>query len=326
MFADKPLFGSIHAESLNDLMPEEVTLTPEQGTEGAASEAPTVFREFTKWRTTGELPEAKEPETPAAAESPQAKTAPDSETDDSQETGEADDDATPAGKGKGGSRQRRIERLIKENEELKRRMAGQPAPPQDKPSEPAQPAAAGKPKLENFRTLEEYQEALTEYKLDERERTRREADARTAAEQAVRTEREKWAKKQTAARKAHDDYDDLIETVVIPAGPGVMATRQAILEDDHGAELLYYLAKNPKELERIAGLSPASAVLAIGKLSAKFDTPATENGKPRITGAPKPPPPTGRAGKTATDDPNDPDVQKDFPRWAKAREAQIKGR
>src|SRR4029077_4418362 len=101
-----------------------------------------------------------------------------------------------------------------------------------------------------------------------------------------------------AARKAHDDYDDLIDTVVIPAGPGVLAARQAMLEDEHGAELLYFLAKHPKELERIAGLSPASAVLAIGKLSATFDkSPAPENGKPKITGAPKPPPPSGRSAK-----------------------------
>jgi hypothetical protein len=309
-------------------MPDEVIPTLEQGTETATvSEAPKDFREYATWRRTGELPEAKEPETPAAAgDTPQAKTEPDSETDDTQDAGEKDDDsqddATPAGKGKGGSRQRRIERLTRENEELKRKIAGQPAPPQDKPSEPAKPAATGKPKLEDYQTLEAYQEALTDWKLDDRERTRREADARTAAEEAVRTEQDGWAKKEKAARKAHDDYDDLIDTVVIPAGPGVMAARQAMLEDEHGAELLYHLAKNPKELERIAGLSPASAVLAIGKLSAKFDTPATENGKPRITGAPKPPPPGGRPSKITSDTPEEAAKRGDFRAYTRLRTAQ----
>jgi len=118
-----------------------------------------------------------------------------------------------------------------------------------------------------------------------------------------------------------------METVQIPAGPGVLAARQAMLEDEHGAEMLYYLAKNPKELERIAGLTPASAVLAIGKLSVALTPPASpENGKPRITGAPKPPPPSGRSAKMISDSLDDPDVQKDFKRWARAREAQIKGR
>jgi hypothetical protein len=306
-------------------MPDEVTLPVEQGTETATvSEAPTDFREFAKWRETGELPEAKEPETPAAAET-QAKTEPDSETDDHQDTGEDDeqDDAAPAKQGKGGSRQRRIERLTRENEELKRALAGPPAKPQDKPSEPAQPAATGKPKLEDFQTLEAYQEALTDWKLDQRESDRKKAEARTAAEQAARTEQDNWAKREKAARKAHDDYDDLIDTVKIPAGPGVLAARQAMLEDEHGAELLYYLAKNPKELERIAGLSPASAVLAIGKLSATFDKPpATENGKPKITGAPKPPPPSGRPSKTTSDTPEEAAKRGDFRAYTKLRTAE----
>ena len=313
-------------------MTDETTPSLEQGTVDATpSEAPTDFREYAKWRATGELPEPKAQDPSAAApEVAPAKTEPESETggtQDAEEEDEPQEDAdAPAGKSRGGSRQRRIDKLTRENEELKRLIAGQ-AKPQDKPSEPAKPAPAGKPKLEDFQTLEAYQEALTDWKFDERERARKEAEAQTAKETAIRSEQEAWAKKEKAARKAHDDYDDLMDTVVIPAGPGVGAARQAMLEDEHGAELLYYLAKHPKELERIAGLTPASAVMAIGKLSATFDKPsAPENGKPKITGAPKPPPPSGRAGKVISDDPSDPEVQKDFPRWAKAREAQIKGR
>ena len=309
-------------------MPEEVTPSPAQGTEDATTEAPTDFREFVKWRTTGELPEQKVETSAAAVEEPPVKTDPDSDTDDTQETGdteEDDDDTAPPSKGKGGSRQRRIDRLTRENEELKRQMAERSVKPQDKPPEPAKPAAAGKPKLEDFRTLEAYQEALTDWKIDERERNRKEADARTAAEEAVRAEQDGWAKKEKAARKAHTDYDDLMETIKIPVGPGVLAARQAMLEDEHGAELLYHLAKHPKELERIAALPPASAVLAVGRLSASLESPATENGQPRITGAPKPPPPSRRAGKTVSDDPDDPNLQRDFKRWSKAREAQLKG-
>ena len=115
-----------------------------------------------------------------------------------------------------------------------------------------------------------------------------------------------------------------MDTVEIPAGPGVLAARQAMLEDENGAELLYHLARHPKELERIAQLSPASAVMAIGRLSASLSPASPENGKPKITGAPKPPPPSGRQGKTVSDSPDDPDVQRDFPRWAKARMAQLK--
>jgi hypothetical protein len=306
-------------------MPDEVNEQgPEASTEGAA---PTDFREYAKWRATGELPEEKA-QAPAAAEEPPAKTEPDSETDpqeaeDDDADKQEDGDNQPA-RGKGGSRARRIDRLTRENEELKRQLAGAQAPPkpQDKPSEPA---STGKPKLEDFQTLEAYQEALTDWKFDQREQQRKDADARAAADAAIRKEQETWQGKEKAARKAHSDYDDLIDTVTIPAGPGVLAARQAMLEDENGAEMLYFLARHPAELERIAGLSPASAVLAIGKLSATL-TPATDNGKPRITGAPKPPPPSGRPTRTVSDSVDDPAVQRDFTRWAKARETQIKGR
>jgi hypothetical protein len=313
-------------------MPDEVTPSPGQGTEDAPAVAPNDFREYSRWRSTGELPEQKDDTTPAAAdETPPAKTEPDSEPGDSQETGDEKDEpqegdeGVPA-KGRGGSRQRRIDKLTRENEELKRQIAERAVRsvhPQDRPPEPAT-SAPGEPRLEDFQTLEQYQKTLTKWLIAEHERERKEAEARSAVEAALRAEQETWAAKEKAARKAHADYDDLMETVEIPAGPGVLAARQAMLEDEHGAELLYYLAKHPKELELIARLSPASAVMAIGKLSVSLSPASPENGKPKITGAPKPPPPSGRQGKVMTDDPNDPEVQKDFPRWAKAREAQLK--
>lgn len=271
------------------------------------------------------MPEQKEEKPPAAADKPPAKTEPDSETDDSRETGDEEDDVsgTPA-KGKGGSRQRRIDRLTREVEELKRQVAEKSVmPAQDKPSEPARPAVAGEPKLEDFRTLEEYQKTLTKWVIAEDKRERAEAEAKAATDQALRAEQDGWKAKEKAARKAHDDYDDLMDTVQIPVGPGVLAARQAMIEDENGAELLYYLAGHPKELERIAALSPASAVMAVGKLSASFDkSPAPENGRPKITGAPKPPPPSGRAGKTSSDSLEDAAARGDFKAYARLREAQ----
>ena len=100
-----------------------------------------------------------------------------------------------------------------------------------------------------------------------------------------------------------------------------------MLESEHGAEILYHLAKHPAELKRIAALSPVSAVREVGKLEAALAKPsAPENGTPKITGAPKPPPPTGRPSKTTTDSLDDPEVIKDYPKWEKLREAQLQRR
>lgn len=306
---------------INDLMTEETTPSPEQGTEAATSEAPTDFREYAAWRATGELPAKEEPATPAAAEVPEepapAKTEPEPEPDDDQEQ---ETETKP-----GSRRTRKIEKLTRENEELRRALSGLTSDA-NKPAQSPESAqsAPGKPKLEDFQTLEAYQEALTDWKLDERERLQREKQAREATEQALRAEQETWAQKEKAARKAHPDYDDLMDTIQIPAGPGVLAARQAMLEDEHGAELLYYLAKHPKELAVIAALTPASAVMAIGKLSVSLTSSAApENGKPRITGAPKPPPPSGKSSKTTSDSLDDPEVEKNFSRWERLRQAQL---
>src|SRR5262252_6112953 len=85
-------------------------------------EAPTDFREYARWRETGELPEQKEPETPAAAEeTPQAKTEPDSEPEGTQEQGEPEDD--DAAHKRGSSRQRKIDRLTRELAEARELLA-----------------------------------------------------------------------------------------------------------------------------------------------------------------------------------------------------------
>jgi hypothetical protein len=148
----------------------------EQGTEtlpevpGSAEVPPTDFREYERWRRTGELPEQEEVK-PAAAETP-AKTAPDSEPDDKQETGEEEHDE--AATGRGSSRQRKIDRLVKENTELQQRVLALEQKPlaAEEPGQKPKAPADGKPKLEDYQTLEDYQEALTDWKLDDRERKR----------------------------------------------------------------------------------------------------------------------------------------------------------
>lgn len=295
-----------------------------------AAEIPTDFRDYVRWRETSVLPD-QEDVTPAAAGAdaahqaaePQAKTAPDSGTDDKQETGDEDENDL---KYKNSSRQRKIDRLTRENAELQQRVLAleQKPPAAEEPGKQPKAPAEGKPKLEDFATLEDYQEALTDWKLDDRERKRQAADAEREAREGHEKLQTEWSKQVKAAAKVHDDFNDVIDSVKAPAGPGVEAARQAMIEDANGAEILYYLGKHPADLKRIAALPPVSAVREIGKLSAKFDSPAApENGKPKVTGAPKPPPPSGRPSKVTSESLDDPEVLKDYAKWERLRKAQL---
>lgn len=317
-------------------MPEELTPEPapvEPSIQPEAAEPPQDFREYERWRKTGEVP--KKP--PAAAEAP-AKTEPDSGPekppeppkgpDDGPEEDEEAEGAEPgdAARKRGGSRQRKIDKLTRELEDLKRVIAAAPQPA-TKPQEG--PKAEGKPKLENFDTLEAYQEALTDYKIDQRERAYREqAEQRQAAELERKLQSE-WAAREKAVRKAHPDYDDALETAPQPAGPIAMVLRQALLEDEQGAEVLYWLAKNPAELKRITALGPVSAVREVGKIAARLAPPPNgDSGAPKkqVTSAPKPPPAVTRPATSVSDSIDDPDVQSDYRRWERLRRAQLKER
>jgi hypothetical protein len=311
-------------------MSEEVKPSTEAAPETTPEiEAPADYREYVKWRATGEAPAKDEAPPAAAVETPPAKTEPQSGAEEVQQPEEADEDEAVR-PGRGGSRQRKIDRLTRENELLKQQLAAvpQPKPAQaPPPAEPPKPAELGKPKLHDFATLEQYQEALTDWKLDQREAQRRaeaaQAEARTA-EEKLQTE---WNSRQQASRTAHADYDEVIQSVSAPNGPGVLAARQAMLEDDAGAEILYHLATHPEELQRIAALQPVAAIREIGRLSATLaPSSAAGKDKPKVSGAPKPPPPLSRpSGQGIRNDVHDEKLATDYKAWSRVREAQLKG-
>jgi len=311
------------------------------GADGTAREPdpsdPTGFKAYVKARMQGEDPPAETTGKPAAqaqgeggnaGTAPDAETAPDSEPEkQDSDTDEEEGDTPEEKKLRSGSRKRRLDRLEKENAELTRRLEAAAAPPPvEKPAAAPDPTRP-KPLLKDFKTLEEYNEALTDWKLDQREAARKAEDDKKAQEAAIKTEQDGWKKREAAVAKAHPDYQETIEAVKTPSGPGVLAMRQALLEEEQGAEILYHLAKHPEELERIAACTPARAAVEIGKLAAALETPNPgTNGKPKITGAPPPPSRLTRPSGQHSDSIDDPAVQRDWKRWARAREAQLKGR
>jgi len=312
-------------------MAEETTTSSPANSTETPSEivAPSDFREYVKWRQTGEQPAEEQPA--AAEETPQAKSEPQSGTEVTGQE-ESEEETAEAKPGRPGSRQRKIDRLTRENEMLRQQLvqASQPRPA-EKPAEsaPARPAEApGKPKLQDFSTLEAYQEALTDWKLDQREAKRKADDRQAAALAEAQRIQTAWSSSEQAARAAHPDYDEVLQSVAAPTGPGVEAATQAMREDEAGPEVLYHLATHREEMERIAAMQPIAAIKAIGRLAAMFaEPPPVPNGKPKVSSAPKPPAPMSRqTGQTVKDSIYDENVAQDFTRWNRARIAQLKGK
>lgn len=99
-------------------------------------------------------------------------------------------------------------------------------------------------------------------------------EAERAAERQAK-EDELLVARVNAARDRIPDFDEVITSrdksrTMVPSH--IIA---AIRESEVGAEIAYHLAKNPDEEKRIYGLSPAKALLALGKIELEY-TPKEE--------------------------------------------------
>ncbi len=172
-------------------------------------------------------------------------------------------------------RESEIDRLRAENALLRAPKTGEPSPT----AEPAGPPkfTEAKPKIDSFNTVEEFTEALGEW--TERKikfEIKADRDAERASVEASQQNRESdtlLARHLTRIeefRKTHADYDTVAQQATmdkLPISP-MMATH--IQHSELGAEILYYLGKNPDECRRIAALGAGPQLVELGELQAEF--------------------------------------------------------
>jgi hypothetical protein len=131
------------------------------------------------------------------------------------------------------------------------------------------------PKPEDFATVALYTDALVDFKLEKKSREQavqqekqRIADATAAADR-------EFGKRVADTVKEHPDYADVVGALAGTAADQVhVDVLEYIKESDVGPRILYHLAKNPSELERLQKLSPRKAIADLGKLELKLEAPA----------------------------------------------------
>jgi hypothetical protein len=258
-----------------------------------------------------EVPVAPPPAAPAAAPSAPAPAESASATPEGSEPKPVTPD--PAEK-RGQSRfERRISRLVREAAEaraeanLYRRQLDEA-----KPKEQSDP---GEPKLEQFKDIEEYANAKAEYAGQKALKSHQEKQTSAQQQARVKELTTSWETKITDAEGKYDDFEEVVGEIK-PTSP----VTQAIMEADNGADIAYYLGKNPEEIKRILKLSPLSQVRAIGRLEAKL---AAEPPKPQTPSkAPAPITPLTGAATVASSAPSEED---DMRTWFRKRQKQVHG-
>lgn len=140
----------------------------------------------------------------------------------------------------------------------------------------------GKPNMAKYDNVEDYVEAVAEWKLQQREQVARSQQVELSQRQIY----DKAEKIYQEAEKVSGFDRETFNALPIPD-----AVAHAILDSDIAPALVVHLANNPDEAERIARLSPARQAAEIGKLELKVS--AT---KPKTSNAPAPIRPIGSKG------------------------------
>lgn len=181
--------------------------------------------------------------------------------------------------------ERRAEQERQERLEWQRRAMGQ---------QTQQPQTA-KPTVDQYQTYEDYLEALSDWKVEQRLVSERAEAEKRQAEEANRRKTQTYIERAESARSKYEDYDHVAH------GGHWSPTeemKESILESDYGPDIAYYLGSNPEEAQRISRLSSSAQHRELGKLEARLSMPAP---KPKPTKAPEPIKPAGVKAKADKD-------------------------
>lgn len=176
-------------------------------------------------------------------------------------------------------------RLEVENEYLRK----QQSHPQPQVSQPVQEAGSGEPKPENFQTYEDYIEAVTDWKVEQKLDTKLRGLQEQSQERKQQTAiAEHEARIAKNLNKAATKYDDFHEVVSNPDLTVTIPMRDAIGDSEIGGEIAYYLGTHTDEAATIANMSPVQQIKAIDRLESKLKAPAPAPEIQPVSQAPKP--------------------------------------
>ncbi|UZJ42202.1 hypothetical protein OO006_04300 [Prosthecochloris sp. SCSIO W1101] len=191
--------------------------------------------------------------------------------------------------------QNRINRLTREKRELERLLeAERAAKPQISADDKGSNDESG-PNSEDFDSWDEYTAARDEWLLSKQARQSSANEPAMALDERQAVTMPNEVKEAVASikdtfddsREKHDDFDKVL-TAVAQNGSLVVSAEMtvAISESEDPGELIYLLAKNPEESQRIAGLPKTRQIKELVKLEASMQAPPRPEKK--ISGAPEP--------------------------------------
>lgn len=158
-------------------------------------------------------------------------------------------------------------------------------------AQPAPKELDPKPVRSQFVSDDDYMEALSDWKVDQKLQERQQEEVQARANAAQEALAQNWEKRLKAAKAELTDFDDVVGKSEIDLPNHIYV---AVVESDIGPQLAYYLAQNPDEARLLKGMSPTAALRMLGKLEdrlAEKESPKKDEPKPVVPETSKAPPP-----------------------------------
>ncbi len=243
-------------------------------------------------------------------------------------------------KGKGGFQKRidrltrrnyeqdqRIERLLESQEQLIGRLAGKSAAAEVKAP------VDQKPSPDQFKTYEEYVEALAEFKADQKIEAKlashRETEEKNTEDEQLKKTFALYNQRVSEAQSRYDDFDEVVgrRDIQIP-----QAVQMAVIELDNGPDVAYYLGQHPEICQELCQKRPMAAVAMLGRLAATLEVEAEDENqnesepgekpapKPAVSSTPAPIRPLRKPAPASTGLNDDLSVDE----WLRRRNAQLR--
>lgn len=178
-----------------------------------------------------------------------------------------------------------IERLKRENAEMRRQLVEKAAPSTDVRTE-----SSAEPTLEQFAyDVEKFTKAHDAWAFDQhfqaREKASRQAeDARRQADAAS-----SYIQRATAFAADHPDFEEVVNTIPYRLPDEVQA---AIMAHERGPEIAYYLGSNDDDAFQIASIRPDMAEAAVKRIASRLSATPQSAGQTPSKPVSKAPPPT----------------------------------
>lgn len=208
---------------------------------------------------------------------------------------------------------RKIDRLYRDRAEQKAR-----ADLLERQLEELKPKAQtiqGAPRIEDFNDIDEYANAKAKFEAENILKSHQASLQAENNKRQLQSLASSWEEKSTRADGKYDDFDEVVGDL-----KPVNALTIAIMQAENAEDVAYYLGKNLKEAQRLAGLDPIAQIREIGRLEAKL---LSDPPKPK-TPSQAPAPISPLSGKSAVNN-GEPLDTDDMKTWLKKRNKQVRG-